>query len=208
MCYLRVYLFIYQPFRAVQNLRARLHYKASSISSLLRFETLVNQPDSVTAWVLLHQLMQLLHAAFAQRDNVHVQLVNICSIYFSCMLAFVWHVQADEHMWVCSSVCLAGQIRACAARSCQIVSHHLRLNELSSDLVAGGHTVCVNQSGATEVRALVVFLCSLILDSALSASTPLMFNITSHAFISVLLNPSLIESGWICSTCYCRLWWQ
>lgn len=44
-----VYLFIYQPFSAVKNPWDTLHYKASSISSLLRFESLVNRADSVTA---------------------------------------------------------------------------------------------------------------------------------------------------------------
>ena len=43
------------------------------------------------------------------------------------------------------------------------------------------------------------------LHNAPSAPPPLMFDITSHAPISVALyNPPLIELGWIRSACYCR----
>lgn len=41
-----LYLFIYRPLRAVKNPWDTPHYKASSISGLLRFESLVNRADS------------------------------------------------------------------------------------------------------------------------------------------------------------------
>lgn len=41
-----LYLFIYRPLRAVKNPWDTPHYKASSISGLLRFESLVNRIDS------------------------------------------------------------------------------------------------------------------------------------------------------------------
>lgn len=60
----------------------------------------------------------------------------------------------------CVCVCLASQIKACAARFCQIVSHHLRLNELSA--ISLPEDICVNQYDASEVRAPGVSLCSLV----------------------------------------------
>lgn len=42
----------------------------------LRFESLVNQADSMTAWALLHQLRQLLCVTLAQRDVVHKHFVD------------------------------------------------------------------------------------------------------------------------------------
>lgn len=42
----------------------------------LRFESLVNQADSMTAWALLHQLGQLLRVTLAQRDVVQKHFVD------------------------------------------------------------------------------------------------------------------------------------
>lgn len=105
---------------------------------------------------------------------------------------------------VCTSVCLAIQIRACAARSCQIVPHHLRLNELP--VISLPEDICVSQWDASEVGAPGGFPSAhWSLHSALSAPPLLMFDITSHAPISVtLFNPPLIGSGWIRGACYCR----
>ena len=70
-------------------------------------------------------------------------------------------VRVCVYVSVCSCVCLTIQIRARAARSCHIVSHHLRLNELSLILLL--EDICVNLWDVSEVRALGVSPCSLVL---------------------------------------------
>lgn len=82
-----------------------------------------------------------------------------------CMSVFAW-------VGVCSCVCLPSQIRACAARSCHVVPHHLGLNELS--VISLPEDICVNQWDASEVRAPGFFpFCSLVPLDAPSAPPPL-----------------------------------
>lgn len=64
------------------------------------------------------------------------------------MFAFVWQLREISHLKKKSKekkkkrsvfVCLAGQIRACEAASCQIPPHHFRLNKLPVISLASGH---------------------------------------------------------------------
>lgn len=73
-----------------------------------------------------------------------------------------------------------------------------------SDLIAGGHMCQAMGCQQGQVTGCFPLLAAPAQCCRSSAPPPPMFDIASRAFISApLLNPSLIESGWIRTACYC-----